>query len=270
MKNNKRIVITILLFLFVITSYLIIRGAGEKGSPQTVNQTSRIAETVSGNAVETMLETVTEAAVGIDEKAGKDEEAEKKEGKKAASEKENEKKTVSSKEKKSSKSNKKKEKNPPPTKTTAPISVKPTASVTPKPEETPAAEQKRYECSMLISCKTTLSHLDGMSENEKKHIPTDGILFQGSSIEIQTGDTVYSLVIRLCRERGIHLDVEGTFSGYIKGIENVYEKDFGPESGWMYRVNGKYPNVGIKGYKVSEGDNIELLYTCVKGDLLNG
>ena len=52
---------------------------------------------------------------------------------------------------------------------------------------------------------------------------------------------------------------------YLQGINNLYEKDCGQWSGWMYEVNGWYPNYGCSRYQVQDGDNIEWHYTCDLG-----
>mgnify|MGYP000547412666 FL=1 len=51
-------------------------------------------------------------------------------------------------------------------------------------------------------------------------------------------------------------------SDYIEGINNLYEYDCGRGSGWMYCVNGWYPNYGCSRYIVQPGDEIEWHYTC--------
>ena len=52
---------------------------------------------------------------------------------------------------------------------------------------------------------------------------------------------------------------------YISGINYLYELDFGDMSGWIYHVNDDEPLVGCGEYKLSDGDNIEWLYTCDLG-----
>ncbi len=37
-------------------------------------------------------------------------------------------------------------------------------------------------------------------------------------------------------------------SYYVEGIGNLYEFDCGKESGWMYKVNGRFPNYGCSSY----------------------
>ena len=37
--------------------------------------------------------------------------------------------------------------------------------------------------------------------------------------------------------------------------------DYGEMSGWMYRVNGEFPDVGCGAYQLRDGDVIEWLYT---------
>lgn len=54
-------------------------------------------------------------------------------------------------------------------------------------------------------------------------------------------------------------------SAYIEGINNLYEFDCGEGSGWVYSVNGVYPNYGCSNYKVKPGDSIEWHYTCNYG-----
>ena len=51
-------------------------------------------------------------------------------------------------------------------------------------------------------------------------------------------------------------------SAYIEGIANLYEFDCGSQSGWMYKVNGWFPNYGCSKYAVNEGDTIVWCYTC--------
>ena len=54
-------------------------------------------------------------------------------------------------------------------------------------------------------------------------------------------------------------------SAYIEGIHNLYEFDVGELSGWMYSVNGWYPNYGCSRYALKDGDVVEWRYTCDLG-----
>ena len=63
--------------------------------------------------------------------------------------------------------------------------------------------------------------------------------------------------------------VEGEGAGgmvYVSGIGYLYEFDYGDLSGWMYRVNGETPSVGCAEYALSDGDQVEWLYTCDLGN----
>lgn len=52
---------------------------------------------------------------------------------------------------------------------------------------------------------------------------------------------------------------------YIKGINYLYEFSCGPLSGWMYLVNGEFPDFGVNKYDLKDGDVIEFKYTCDLG-----
>ena len=54
-------------------------------------------------------------------------------------------------------------------------------------------------------------------------------------------------------------------SYYVEGINQLYEFDCGKNSGWMYSVNGEFPNYGASSYKPKDGDKIEWKYTCNLG-----
>ncbi len=54
-------------------------------------------------------------------------------------------------------------------------------------------------------------------------------------------------------------------SAYIEGIANLYEFDCGELSGWMYKVNGWFPNYGCSRYQLKAGDKVEWVYTCDLG-----
>ena len=51
-------------------------------------------------------------------------------------------------------------------------------------------------------------------------------------------------------------------SYYIEGINNLYEFDCGNQSGWMYKVNGWFPNYGCSSYNLKDGDSIVWAFTC--------
>jgi hypothetical protein len=101
-------------------------------------------------------------------------------------------------------------------------------------------------------------------------IPEDGIILDKTEVPFQEGDTVFDVLLRIAKQYEIVLDYEGSDVNslgtvYIKGINQLYEYDFGDLSGWMYRVNGDFPGKGCADYAVSDKDVIEWVYTCDLG-----
>lgn len=138
---------------------------------------------------------------------------------------------------------------------------------TEKPTEA-ATEPQVKTCTISINCSTILSNMDKLKEEKKGIVPASGVILSGCEMEIQEGDSVYDVLVRACQQNKIHMDANYTpayGSAYIKGIANLYERDCGRDSGWVYRVNGTFPNVGCSSYEVKEGDIIEFLYTCNLG-----
>jgi len=94
-----------------------------------------------------------------------------------------------------------------------------------------------------------------------------GTVLAPTVVEIKKDDTVLEVLKKITRKNKIQMEYRGAKgAAYIEGIDNIYEFDFGAKSGWMYRVNGEFPNKGAGSYKVKEGDVIEWLYTTDLGE----
>jgi hypothetical protein len=90
----------------------------------------------------------------------------------------------------------------------------------------------------------------------------EGIILADTVVNIDEGYTVIDVLKRTAGLNNIQLECSGIKAmAYVKGIGNTYEFDYGPKSGWIYRVNGKISNIGAGKYKVKDGDSIEWLYT---------
>lgn len=122
--------------------------------------------------------------------------------------------------------------------------------------QTTEAKQEQ-SCEFLISCKTVLSNKSALQSNYQ--VPSGGKIYE-KKMEFEEGDTVMDVLKRT----GVDIDIS---KGYVAGIDGLYEFDCGKNSGWMYRVNGKFPNYMAGKCKLHAGDKVEWLYTCVRGDL---
>ena len=123
-------------------------------------------------------------------------------------------------------------------------------------------------CTFSIECSTILNNLDRLNPDKRELIPSNGVILPPPSVAFREGDSVFDVLQRVCRDKGIHLESSWTplyNSAYIEGIHNLYEFDCGQLSGWNYRVNGRYPNLGCSGYVLSDGDKVEWRYTCDLG-----
>ena len=126
----------------------------------------------------------------------------------------------------------------------------------------------KLTCTLEIRCDTLLGNLDRMTAGKAALVPEDGILLQTTGIEFAGGESVFDVFRKVLREEKIHfeyVDASAYDSVYIEGIGNLYEFDCGPQSGWMYSVNGIYPGLGCSAYTLADGDVIVFNYTCDLG-----
>ena len=93
-------------------------------------------------------------------------------------------------------------------------------------------------------------------------VSDDGKILEVAKYQIESGDTVYDILLEATKDNKIHLDTGGeNDTVYVKGLNNIYEFDFGEASGWKYSVNGKEPSESSGQYKLSPDDNIVWFYS---------
>ena len=101
--------------------------------------------------------------------------------------------------------------------------------------------------------------------SKQGYVPSDGTILASTSVQAKPGATVFDVLTETCRNNNIQIEYSyysGFQSYYIEGINHLYEFDGGQVSGWLYKVNGVFPNYGCSAYTLQDGDSISLLYTC--------
>lgn len=118
-------------------------------------------------------------------------------------------------------------------------------------------------CSITIECKSILNNMDDLKKGHESYVPKNGIMLDNYKTTLKSKSTVYDLLKKACNDKGITYTAKDTmYSVYIVGINNIDEKDCGKNSGWMYSVNGSYPNVSVDSKKLKDGDKVVFTYTC--------
>lgn len=162
--------------------------------------------------------------------------------------------------------------------TMAEKSTKPATSQKALTELTTVSKQT---CSISIDCSSILNNMSKLKSGKEHFIPLDGSILKTVTVEFEQGSTVFDILkdicsssvcsdnCRYCQSNGIQLEyiyTPGYDNYYIEGIHQIYEKDCGSKSGWMYKVNGLFPNEGCSSFEVNDGDRIEFVYTCDLGE----
>ena len=142
-----------------------------------------------------------------------------------------------------------------------------------EPEDQDVNKGQAYTCTFSIECSTILNNLDMLDPEKLEMVPTGGVILPKATVTFYEGESVYDVLQRICKDNGIHMEASWTpiyNSAYVEGIHNLYEFDCGALSGWMYKVNGWYPNYGSSRYQLKEGDVVEWRYTCDLGNDIGG
>ena len=127
---------------------------------------------------------------------------------------------------------------------------------------------KELTCTLSVRCDTILRNIAWLDKEKASIVPKDGVIFAEKTVTFYEGESVFNLLLREMKRNKIHMEFEDTpiyNSAYIEGIANLYEFDCGELSGWMYKVNGWFPNYGCSRYQLKAGDKVEWVYTCDLG-----
>ncbi len=146
-------------------------------------------------------------------------------------------------------------------KTTA---AKPTAAATARTSQKPtkptaaqsSTEKQTFTVTFSINAEKALDY--------GKELPNGGYILPPMKISAKKGETVFDLLEKICGEKGISLKYQT--KSYIREIGGLAEKDCGPGSGWMYRINGEKPPKPASKYEISDGDIIEWYYVTSQND----
>ena len=142
-----------------------------------------------------------------------------------------------------------------------------------EPENQDVNKGKTYTCTFSIECSTILNNLSMLDPNKLETVPSGGVILGRTTVTFYEGESVFDVLQRVCKEKGIHMEASWTpiyNSAYVEGIHNLYEFDCGALSGWMYKVNGWYPNYGSSRYQLQNGDVVEWRFTCDLGNDIGG
>ncbi len=137
-----------------------------------------------------------------------------------------------------------------------------------EPGEVEIDTSNQKSCYLTISCTKILDNMGRLADGKEVLVPSDGIILPRTKVVFYEGESVYDVLKRETRNRRVHMESNFTpmyNSAYIKGIGNLYEFDCGSESGWLYCVNGWYPNYGVSRYAIQQGDDLQFHYTCDLG-----
>lgn len=139
-------------------------------------------------------------------------------------------------------------------------------------KEPAKTEAKQSTCTLTIRCDTLVGKPEDLDEAKAELVPASGLLYS-ATVSFTAGESVFDVLQRAMQEAGIPMEFTSVpvyGSAYIEGIANLYEFDCGPLSGWVYSVNGVFPNYGCSKYTLKDGDQVLWQYTCDLGADVGG
>jgi len=139
--------------------------------------------------------------------------------------------------------------------------------------ESETASPGTFTVTLSVRVDTLLNNMDLLSSDRHELVPASGVIFAAAEVTVTEGESVFDVLQREMRSAGIHMSARftpGLNSAYVESINNLFEFDAGPLSGWMYSVNGGFPGTGASQRILSPGDVIVWVYTLDLGRDVGG
>ena len=145
----------------------------------------------------------------------------------------------------------------------------------------PETAESAPVCFVTIDCRNIKNNLSSLKKGKKAFVPQSGYILKDARVPFEEGKSAFDVLKRACKENvctdnceyckkgGIQLEFSFTpayKSYYVEGIHQLYEKDCGSFSGWMFSVNGEFSDVSSSEYLLKAGDKITFSYTVSMGD----
>lgn len=132
------------------------------------------------------------------------------------------------------------------------------------PDDQEVDNDEEFYVTISIDCLTILQNMENLEKGKENYVG-DGWILKTTKVKCKKGQTVYDILEQVCKAYSIQMESSYTpmyGSSYVEGIGNLYEFDCGNLSGWMYNVDGWYPNYGCSRYVLKAGEAIQWRYTC--------
>ena len=133
---------------------------------------------------------------------------------------------------------------------------------------TPNKPNKGYSSNGAGSVPSTGSGSVGGSTNDWISVvlsitPGDNSQWYQGGLRLEKDATVEQAICTAAESAGLTLDIK---NGYLRSVtrngETLGQYNEGPNSGWLYKVDGKAPNVGIADYPLNGGETVTVYYTA--------
>jgi hypothetical protein len=116
--------------------------------------------------------------------------------------------------------------------------------------------------------------MSDVKASKRAYVPVGGWILSPTRITLKKGQTAYDALVAVTRSHHIQMESRWTplyNAYYVTGIHQLYEFDGGSASGWMYSVDGWFPNYGSSSYSsLRDGSVIQWRYTRELGADVGG
>ncbi len=79
-----------------------------------------------------------------------------------------------------------------------------------EPQDQQVNTKKSYTCTFSIECSTILNNLSQLDSAKLGLVPSNGVILSKQTVTFYEGESVFDVLQRICREKGIHMESSWT------------------------------------------------------------
>ncbi|NLC40440.1 MAG: DUF4430 domain-containing protein [Clostridiaceae bacterium] len=129
----------------------------------------------------------------------------------------------------------------------------------------PATQVSTTSGKMVVYLSVNCVNAVNANVNYASNYAPDGVMLAGKEITVDPGSSVFDVL----KASGLTINASNSFLGaYVSSVQGISEGAAGAgKGGWIYSINGVFPNLSASNVTVKNGDIVFFHYTVTPGDV---
>ena len=124
-------------------------------------------------------------------------------------------------------------------------------------------KEEGIKTTVSIDVSKIFDHEADLNKDKADFVPEDGMILKKVTVVIGKDSNALDQLREACEDNDVQIEVsESQYGKFVDGLGQIYSGDCGEWSGWMFKVNGKWAELGADATVLNENDEVEWVFVC--------